>query len=64
MNKINSSSRLEDVLKEIAGKHDADAGLIQKLISLEETKVHLEKRRGTKELLRKIIESSIEEVKQ
>ena len=48
-------------LLEIAAKHRVDASLLMKLIEIERKKVHLERRRGVKDELRRTIEQHLEE---
>jgi hypothetical protein len=51
----------EELLHDVAQKHEVDAELLRELIAFEAPKVHLEKRRGAKEGLRKIIEARIDD---
>ena len=50
-----------DLIQEVATKHRVDAKLIEQLVDYEQTRVHLERRRGAKDQLRALIEQSIEE---
>jgi len=50
-----------NLLKEIAKKHEVDPTLITRLIDVERTKVHLERRRGVKDELRVVLEKYVEE---
>lgn len=50
-----------DLIQEVATKHQVDAKLIEQLVDYEQTRVHLERRRGAKDQLRALIEQSIEE---
>ncbi len=52
---------MDELVEEIAEKHDVDAKLIQRLVDYEKTMVHLQKRRGAKDELRRLIEQHIEE---
>lgn len=56
MTTTDTSTKFDTLLEEVAKKHDVEANLLRKLIDFERTKVHLEKRRGVKEQIRKIIE--------
>ena len=47
--------------KEIAAKHGVDAAIVLELIEFERTKVHMERRRGAKDAIRRIIEQRIED---
>ena len=53
---------MDDLIPEIAMKHNVNPELIQRLIGMEKSKVHLWKRRGVKDELRKLIEEHIEEI--
>ncbi|MCI0623305.1 MAG: hypothetical protein L0387_16875 [Acidobacteria bacterium] len=52
---------MDDLICEVAKKHDADADLLRQLIDYEQTKVHLERRRGAKDELCRFLEKHIEE---
>ena len=55
--KLESSQKdLDELLHEIAEKYHVDPNLVKSLIEFESTKVHLEKRRGAKDQIRKLIE--------
>lgn len=51
---------MDDRIRKIADKHEVDPDLIQALVEYEKTKVHLERRRGAKDEIRRLIEKSIE----
>ena len=53
--------KMDELIKEIALKHNIDPALIQRLVEYEQTKVHLQKRRGARDDLRLLIEQHIEE---
>jgi hypothetical protein len=55
---------IDNIIHEVAQKHGADPALIQQLVEYEQTKVHLERRRGAKEDLRRRIEQHIDEHQQ
>ena len=52
---------MDDLLDKIAREQDVDPNLVRALISYEQTKVHLEKRRGAVEALRRMIEDHLTE---
>jgi BioD-like phosphotransacetylase family protein len=52
--------KYEELLESIADKHQVDVTLIRQLIAFEESKVHLERRRGAKDQIRKQIEDWLE----
>jgi hypothetical protein len=58
---MDSDTEMVKLIAEVAQKHDVDPELIQQLIEYEQTKVHLERRRGAKDELRRIIDLHIEE---
>jgi hypothetical protein len=60
MNSNKFKTNYENLVQETAEKHNVDVELLKKLIAFEKTKVHLEKRRGAKGQIRKIIEDAIE----
>jgi len=55
---------MDDLIRRAAENHGADPELIQQLVEYEQTRVHLERRRGAKDDLRRLIEQHIEERKQ
>ena len=55
---------MDELVNEIAGKYNVVPELIERLVAYEQTKVHLERRRGAKDELRRVIEQHIEEQKQ
>jgi hypothetical protein len=61
METANLNTDFDALLQEIAEKHEVDADLLEQLIVFERTKVHLEKRRGAKKQIRKMIEEAEEE---
>lgn len=52
---------MDELIDEIALKHQVDPEFLRGLISYERTKVHLQRRRGAKDELRRRIEKHIEE---
>ena len=62
MNSNNLKTNYDNLIQETAEKYEVDVSLLKKLIAFEKTKVHLEKRPGAKEKIRKIIEDSIEHI--
>jgi len=57
-------NEMNKIIDEVAQKHGADPGLIRQLLEYEETKVHLQRRRGAKDELRRRIEQHINENEQ
>lgn len=55
---------MDNIIYEVAQKHGADPELVRQLLQYEQSKVHLERRRGAKDDLRRIIEQHIEEHQQ
>lgn len=55
---------MDELVKKLAQKHDVAEGLIQRLIAYEQSRVHLQKRRGAKDELRRIIEKHLGEHEQ
>lgn len=53
--------KYEDLLRKISNEHQVDVRLIEELIDFEKTKVHLERRRGAKDHIRRTIETWSEE---
>jgi hypothetical protein len=51
---------MDDLIEEVATRHDVDRKLIECLIDYERKRVHLSKRRGAKDDLRQLIEKHIE----
>lgn len=51
---------MDEVIQEVATKHNVDPALLRQLIELERGKVHLERRRGAKDELRGVIEKHLE----
>ena len=51
---------MDKLTKEVAARHKVDPALIQLLVEYEQTKVHLQKRRGAREDLRRLIEQHME----
>lgn len=54
---------MDKLLKETAKEHDVEPALLRRLIDIEKSKVHLQKRRGAKIELRQAIEQHMEERK-
>ena len=52
---------MDDLIRKCAEQRAVDSELIRRLIEYEKTKIHLERRRGAKDDLRRIIETHIEE---
>ena len=50
----------EELIRHAAQKHGVDAALLQALIDHEQTKVHLRKRRGVADQLRKLVEEHLD----
>ncbi len=59
MKQSKATSKADETLAQILKQANIDPALFQKLIQVEKTKVHLKRRRGIKQELRQIIESSI-----
>ena len=55
---------MDELLKKLAQKHDVAERLIRRLIAYEQSRVHLRKRSGVKNELRRIIEKHLEEHEQ
>jgi hypothetical protein len=55
---------MDELITQCAERHAIASELVRRLIEYEKTKVHLERRRGAKEDLRRIIEAHIEEQSQ
>ena len=55
---------MDKLVDEIAEGHNVAPELIERLVVYEQTKVHLERRRGAKDELRRVIEQHIEEQEQ
>lgn len=55
---------MDELIKEIAVKHNIDPALILRLVEYEQTRVHLQRRRGARDDLRRLIEQHIEEQSQ
>lgn len=53
--------KYEQLLQKIGNLHQVDVGLIEELIDFEKTKVHMERRRGAKDHIRRTIETWVEE---
>ena len=51
---------MDELIKEIAESSGADPELLKKLIEYERPKVHLERRRGARDELRRMIERHLE----
>ena len=62
---MNKDARMSDqyhqLLQEIGEKHQIDLALLQDLVEFETTKVHLQRRQGAKNKIRKMIEDWLEE---
>jgi predicted kinase len=56
----NHNEQERELLAEIADEHDVDINLLEDLLSYEQTKVHLERRRGAKSEIQHMIEQWIE----
>ena len=56
------TAEYDRLLTDVAEKHDVDPDLLKQLIGYEQGRVHLQKRRGAKDEIRRIIEHSIFEV--
>jgi hypothetical protein len=54
---------MDKIIREVAAEHQVDPELLRRLIQVEQDKVHLERRRGAKDELRRIIEEHLEENK-
>jgi hypothetical protein len=52
---------MDELIQECAERHGVDPQLISRLIDYEKTMVHMERRRGAEDDLRRIIETHIEE---
>ena len=52
------------LIKEVAENYGVDADLIKTLLAYEQTRVHLDKRRGAKDQLRTLIEEADERDKE
>ena len=55
---------MDDLIRTIAEKHSCDDDLIRRMIDYEQSKVHLERRRGAKDELRRLLEKHTEESEQ
>ena len=55
---------MDELVCETAEKHNVEPALIRLLVEYEQTKVHLQRRRGAKGELRRLIEQHIEEQSQ
>ncbi len=55
---------MDELIRQLTEKYGVDPGLVQKLVEYEQTKVHLERRRGARDALRRLIEQHIEEKQQ
>ncbi|MFC1976418.1 DNA modification system-associated small protein [Chloroflexota bacterium] len=55
------TDQYHQLLQEVSEKHQVDLQLLQNLIAFEATKVHMQRRRGAKDGLRKLIEDWLEE---
>jgi len=55
----NRSSEYQRLLEDIASKHDVDANLLQQLIVYEQGRVHLQRRRGAKAEIKRLIEQNL-----
>lgn len=55
------SQKYAELLNSIAEKHQVDVVLIRRLIEFEKEKVHLERRRGAKDNIRRMIEDWLED---
>jgi hypothetical protein len=53
------TSEYRRLLEEVAAEYDVDATLLQELIDYEQTRVHLQRRRGAKADIQQIIEQKI-----
>lgn len=55
-----AEEQYQQILEEVAMEFDVDLNLLSEMINYERDKVHLKKRRGAKDELRKMIEQWIE----
>jgi hypothetical protein len=58
-----AKSQYDKLLQEASEKNQVDLPLLQKLIDFEATKVHMRRRRGAKDSIRKMIEDWLEEAR-
>lgn len=49
----------DSILEEVAGKHDVEVDLLKSLIDYEQGRVHLKKRRGARNEIKRQIEESL-----
>ncbi len=54
-------SRHDELLSEVSAEYNVDPGLLRQLVDLENTKVHLERRRGAKNQIRQMIENHLDQ---
>jgi hypothetical protein len=52
---------MDELIRQLSERHKVDADLISQLLQYEQTKIHMERRRGAKDELRRIIEKHLEE---
>lgn len=57
----NRTTQYKNLLKEVAHNHDVDPDLLHELISYEQGRVHLKKRRGAKSDIKQTIEKQIDQ---
>ena len=58
------ASRHDELLCEVSAEYHVDAELLRQLVEFENTKVHLERRRGAKSQIRQIIEKHLNQQEQ
>lgn len=47
---------MDELIRQLSEQHQVDPDLIEQLLQYEQTKIHMERRRGAKDDLRRIIE--------
>lgn len=58
------ASRHDELLREVSAEYHVDPGLLRQLVDLENTKVHLERRRLVTSQIRQIIEKHLNQREQ
>ena len=58
------ASRHDELLREVSAEYHVDPGLLRQLVDLENTKVHLERRRLVTSQIRQIIEKHLNQQEQ
>ena len=58
------ASRHDELLREVSIKYDVDPELLRQLVDLENTKVHLKRRKGASNQIRQMIENHLDQQEQ